>query len=101
VSDAPLELSERDGAIRLALAVKPRSSRSGLLCVKGGALVVALRSPPVDGAANEELIAVLAKSFGVRRAEVVIATGATGRRKLVELRGVSVEAVRARVAALG
>ncbi len=101
MSDEPLAISERPGGLRLALHVKPRSAKSAVLGVKDGALVVALRAAPVDGAANEELVLLLAKALGVRRGDVAIAAGATGRRKLVDVAGLSVEEARARVAALG
>lgn len=96
-----LELSARDGAVRLALRVKPRASRSGLLGVKEGALVVALRAAPVDGAANEELVAVLAEALGVRRGDVALVAGATGRQKLVDVARLTVAEARARLAAHG
>jgi len=93
-------ISERPGGVRLALQVKPRSAKTAVLGEQDGALVVSLRSAPVDGAANEELVSVLAAAFGVRRAAVAIAVGATGRRKLVDLAGLTVAEARARVAAL-
>jgi uncharacterized protein len=44
-----------------------------------------LKSPPVDGRANEELIRLVAAHFGCRRVQVSIRVGSTGRRKLVKL----------------
>ena len=44
-----------------------------------------LKSPPVDGKANEELIALVARQFGCRRADVSIKSGASGRMKLVRV----------------
>lgn len=78
-----LVITEVDGGVRFGVYVKPRASRSKLLGVKDGVLTVALRSPPVDGAANAELIAVVAKELGVRKSDVTIVSGATGRRKVV------------------
>jgi len=53
-----------------------------------GTLKVRLRSPPVEGAANEELIAILAKAFGLPRRAVTIAAGAHARTKRVMLDGI-------------
>ncbi|CAN5910089.1 hypothetical protein BH11PSE8_BH11PSE8_00930 [soil metagenome] len=49
----------------------------------GGTWLALLKSPPIDGKANEELIALVARHFGVRKAQVVIRSGASGRMKLV------------------
>ncbi len=90
--------SARGDGVRITVHVKPRSSKSGVAGVKDGALVVALRSPPVEGAANEELVEVLAKALGVRRADITIASGASSKKKLIDVRGIAVEAARARLA---
>jgi uncharacterized protein (TIGR00251 family) len=50
-----------------------------------GTWVARLKSPPVDGKANEELIALVAEHFGCRKAQVVIKAGAAGRMKLVKV----------------
>ena len=49
------------------MRVIPRAGKSGLAGTRGDALLVRLQSPPVDGAANEELIAVLAEALGVSK----------------------------------
>lgn len=61
----------------------------------GDAVKVRLAAPPVDGAANDELIRFVAERLGVPRAAVRIAAGATSRRKVVEVDGALAEAVRA------
>jgi uncharacterized protein (TIGR00251 family) len=53
----------------------------------GDAIKIRLQAPPVDGAANEELIRFLAERLGVPRAAVRILSGETGRRKRVEVTG--------------
>lgn len=97
MSEDAFAVAARGDGVRFALQVKPRSSRSAVVGVKEGALVVALRAAPVDGAANEELVALLAEALGVRRGDVAIATGASGRRKLVDVRGLAVDTARARL----
>lgn len=66
----------------------PRASKPGITVDADGTLKVRLRSPPVEGAANEELIAILAKAFGLPRRAVTIAAGAHARTKRVMLDGI-------------
>ncbi len=95
-----LELSAGDGGVTLSVRVKPRSSRSRVLGVREGAVEVALRAAPVDGAANDELLRILAKTFGVSRSQVRVVTGAHGRTKLICIAGTTLEAMRASLADL-
>ena len=53
----------------------------------GDAVKIRLAAPPVDGAANEELARFLAETLGVARSAVSIATGQTGRRKIIDIEG--------------
>jgi hypothetical protein len=92
-----LELTERAGAVRLPIHVRPRSSRSAILGVREQALDVALTSQPADGAANAELLRLLAKVLDVRRADLTIVVGASARQKLVEVNGMTGDAARDRL----
>lgn len=65
----------------------PRSSRAGVDGVRGGALLVRLKSAPVDGKANAELAEVLAGWLDVPKRAVEIRTGASGKSKSVFVRG--------------
>ena len=67
------------------MRVKPNARASSLDPAADGSWVARLKSPPVDGKANAELIALVAARFGCRRADVVIASGAGGRMKLVKV----------------
>jgi len=69
----------------LQVKVKPRSSLSSLEQAPDGSWVARLKSPPVDGKANAELIALVAERFGCRKAAVTIKAGAGGRTKLVKV----------------
>ena len=69
----------------IELKVKPNARVSRLIRGEDGTWLAQLKSPPVDGRANAELIALVAGEFGVRRAQVSIRTGAGGRRKLVQI----------------
>lgn len=75
--------------MRLQLQVQPRASRTEVAGPHGGALRIRLAAPPVDGEANAELVAFLAKRLRVPKAAVTIVRGASGRRKVVEVAGVS------------
>jgi uncharacterized protein len=58
---------------------------SRLAALENGTWLAQLKSPPVDGKANAELIALVARHFGVPRAQVTIRRGATARLKLVDV----------------
>lgn len=86
-----VDFSIRDGSVTFAVRVQPRASRSEIVGELGGALKDRLAAPPVDGAANEELIRFLAKAFGVARAQIEIISGATARQKLLRVGGINPE----------
>src|SRR5207244_1091318 len=86
-------IDAKDGVVRFAVHVQPRASRSEIVGLHGDALRVRLAAPPVDGAANEALIALLADVLSVPRQSVHIAGGQRSRSKVVEVVGVDVESV--------
>jgi uncharacterized protein (TIGR00251 family) len=86
-----VDFSIRDGSVTFAVRVQPRASRSEIVGEMDGALKIRLAAPPVDGAANEELIRFLAKAFGVSRARIEIISGLTARQKLLRVGGVTPE----------
>jgi uncharacterized protein (TIGR00251 family) len=92
-----LPMTDRGGAIRFPVHVRPRASRTAISGVRAGALDVHLAAPPVDGEANAELVKLLAGALGVRRADVTIVGGASGRSKLIEVSGVSATEAKARL----
>ena len=67
--------------------------------MRGQVLSVRLTAPPVEGAANRELVSLLARVLAVRPAAVAIAAGARSREKRVRVEGLDPEAVRARLGA--
>ncbi len=79
------------GGIRLTLHVQPRASATEVAGLHGDALKLRVASPPVDGAANEEIVRFLAERLGVPRRQVPIISGATGRRKTLAIAGVDAE----------
>lgn len=86
-----------DGAVRFEVHAKPRSRRSRVTGARLAAVAVELAAPPVDGAANDELLATLAKVLGVANRDVALVGGASSRAKVVEVRGLSESEVRARL----
>jgi uncharacterized protein (TIGR00251 family) len=91
-------------AIRLAVRLTPRARRdeiAGVIGVGAGRLALAVRlaAPPVEGAANAALIALLARTLGLPRSAVAIVSGEKARLKIVRLQGASFEALERLVAA--
>ncbi len=82
------------GAAVLELLVQPRASRTRAVGEHDGRLKLQLAAPPVDGEANQALIEFLARALGVRKADLAILRGETGRRKTVRVAGVSAAAAR-------
>ncbi len=72
-------------AVVLQIKVKPRSKASSLSQATDGSWIARLKSPPVDGKANQELIALVAEHFGCTKAAVTIMSGAAGRLKRVKV----------------
>ena len=71
----------------IQIKVKPNARVSELEEMGDGSWLAKLKSPPVDGKANEELVALIARHFGCRKSEVSIKSGASGRMKLVQIDG--------------
>lgn len=65
--------------------VKPNSKNQSIEEQPDGSLTVHLKSPPVDGKANQELIVMLAKKFKVPKSAIAIKSGLFSRNKLVEV----------------
>ena len=78
---------EKDGGVLFDVRVVPRASKSEITGAHDGALKIRLVSPPVDGAANAELIRLLAKSFGVSKSDVDIVSGSSAKTKRVRILG--------------
>jgi uncharacterized protein (TIGR00251 family) len=81
--------------------VVPRSKTTEVAGRHGDAIRIRLAAPPVDGAANDELIRFLAKRLDVSRSAVRIVRGITGRRKTVSVDGLTSDDLRRRLAADG
>ena len=78
-----------DGIV-LSVRVIPRAGNSGIAGTRGDALLVRLNAAPVEGAANAELIAVIAKALAVPKRAVSIVSGERSRQKRVRVSGIDV-----------
>jgi uncharacterized protein len=88
-----VHVTSADGRVRFAVRVQPRASNNQIAGVHGDALKVRLTAPPVEGAANAELVAFLANVFVVKRQSVRILAGESSRSKIVEIDGITERAV--------
>ena len=76
-----------EDGIRIAVRVTPRSSRDAFGPGTDDHFTARLAAPPVEGAANAALIALVAKTFGVPKRQVVLIAGETGRLKRLRIAG--------------
>lgn len=90
-----MKFVEKDGAMVFVVRVVPRASKSEIVGEIDGVLKVRIAAPPVDGAANTELIRLLAKAVGTARSEIDVIAGSTSKTKRVSIRGSSRAAVEA------
>ena len=84
-----LNLTERDGGVTFMVRVIPRASKTEIVGEYDGAVKVRLSSPPVDGAANEDLVKLFAKRLKVARSDVEILSGQTSKTKQIRISGVT------------
>lgn len=94
---AELRTTAVPGGVRIEVYAKPRAKKSAILGAREGALEVALAAMPVEGAANDELVATLSKALGLRKADVELVRGQGSRTKLVVLHGIAEADLRARL----
>ena len=90
-----LRVESRGLSIRVGVHVQPRATRSEIVGVHGTALKMRVQALPVDGAANEAVVAFLAERLGLPRRSVTVVGGLSSRSKLVDIEGTSERAVRA------
>jgi uncharacterized protein (TIGR00251 family) len=82
-----IRYSEHDRGLTFAVRVVPRASSSAIVGEHDGALRIRIAAPPVEGAANRELIKVLAKCFDLPQNAVEIVSGVNSKSKTVRIRG--------------
>ncbi len=92
-------VSQSDSGVLLRLQIQPRASRSEISGIVGEPprLKIRIAAPPVDGEANEELIAFLGKTLGIAKSKIAIVRGHSGKIKDVHCAGVPFELAKERL----
>lgn len=86
-----MKFTEKNGGVIFSVRVVPRASKSEIAGELDGALKVRIASPPVDGAANAELVKLLSKSFGVSKSEIEILSGQASKTKQIKIGNLTAE----------
>ena len=82
-----------DPGVTLSVRIQPRASKNSITRMEDGSFKIRLTAPPVDGAANEALVALLAGALHVSKSQVEIVSGHTARDKRISLAGMSMDEI--------
>ena len=82
-------LKESKKGLTFDIQVIPHASRAELVGVQDGVLKIKVTAPPVEGAANEACIKLLAKELGLKKSKMEISSGAKSRKKTVLIKDIS------------
>jgi uncharacterized protein (TIGR00251 family) len=91
------QASDAPPSCTLAIKAIPNAPRNEIVGWLGDALKVKVHAPPVEGKANDALCEFLAEAFGVPRRAVTLVRGDTSHQKVIQISGLSVDDVKARV----
>lgn len=94
---SPPYIRVQENGILLSVKLQPRASRNEIGDALGAELRIKVTAPPVDAAANEALIALLAKTLNCPRGKVELLRGHTSRHKTIMIYGLTTEALLARL----
>ena len=92
-----MTIQEVEGGVEIVIHAQPRASHAEVVGLHGDALKVRLAAPPVDGAANLELIRVMAKVLGVPKSSVDVTRGHNSKSKVVRVAGLALDVARAQL----
>lgn len=95
----PAFLTAQADGVTLAIKVQPRASKNEIGAVTGPELRIKVTAPPVDAAANEALLRLLAERLDCARGKVELIRGHTARHKVVKVHGLTATAVLAKLIA--
>lgn len=84
-----VRLRESKKGLTFDIQVIPHASRAEIAGVQEGAFKVKVTAPPVEGAANEACIKLLAKELGLKKSQMEISSGAKSRKKTVLIKDIS------------
>ena len=96
-----IPLKQTANGITFSVKVQPRARKNAITGTVGDVLKLALTAPPVEGKANQAVIAFLADFFDIPRSSVTIASGVSSRLKLIRITGASLQALEQRLHRLG
>jgi len=94
-SPAPAWLSDGPDGCILTVHIQPGARGAGVVGAHGDALKIRIDAPPIDGKANQALLALLAKQLELPKSRFSILSGESGRRKRVLVRGGSMACISA------
>lgn len=95
-----LDLRQSGADVLLPVSVQPRASRNAVAGLYGGALKLQLTAPPVEGAANDACLRLLAELLGLNRSRLSIVKGTRSRQKTIRIANASIHQLRKRLEAL-
>lgn len=95
-----LDLQQSGADVLLPVAVQPGASRNAVAGLRGNALKLLLTAPPVEGAANDACLRLLAALLGVSRSRLSIVRGEKARQKLIRIANTSAQELRAHLQGL-
>ena len=92
-SSLPSWLRKTSQGLSLSLAIQPGARKNQIVGEFDGCLKLKIAAPPVDGEANKAVLSWLAKLLGLKKSQLELASGATSRRKIIKIQGVTPDAV--------
>lgn len=90
-------LRESKKGLTFDIQVIPHASRAELVGAQNGALKIKVTAPPVEGAANEACIKLLAKELGLKKSQMEISSGAKSRKKTVMIKDINKEELETKI----
>lgn len=84
-----LKIVETSEGLRLQVMVIPRSSRNQIVGESGGALKIKITAPPVEGEANQALVAFLSARLKISKGRVILSKGEASRYKTIDIKGIN------------
>lgn len=87
-------LKQVEEGVRISLYIQPKASKSEIIGEHNGMLKIKIKSPPVDGKANEEVIAFLSKTLKVAKNQIELIKGDKSREKTILIHNAEIEHVR-------
>lgn len=95
-----IEIIQKDQGIILPVRAQPGAKRNCMVGEHGGALKVAVQAPPEDGKANDAILDLLRRSFGISKQQIELVSGHTSRDKKFLLTGITLEQLQAKITTL-